>query len=195
MTNNFNTKPHFPFTYGDENADEVKLSNYVVDLMKTKKFQNYVTAVFFALMTLGSYAQPSSAIPPEYGEAANNVVHGMDQAVPPLGAAAGVANVGANAAQGNPVPNQLGQIGQAGRVNLNNPPIQPNQQFQAVKVPAWRLPPAPVTPVGQYANTVVLIASVGWICLNGAWGNPIFMGGCIGIFTGLANEARKIIFK
>ena len=97
MTNNFNTKPHFPFTYGDENADEVKLSNYVVDLMKTKKFQNYITAVFFALMTLGSYAQPSSAIPPEYGEAANNLVNGMDQAVPPLGATAGVANVGANA--------------------------------------------------------------------------------------------------
>ena len=177
MTNNFNTKPHFPYTYGDENADEVRLSNYVVKLMKTKKFQNYVTGVFFALLTIGSYAQPASAIPPEYGEAANNVVHGMGQAVPPLGAAAGVANVGANAAQVNPVPDNLGQIGQAGRVNLNNPPI-PNQhqQCQPVKVPAWRLPPAPVTPVGQYANTVAIIASVGWICLNGAWGNPIFYG-------------------
>ena len=40
MSNNFNTKPHFPFTYGDENADEVRLSNYVVELMKTKNFQN-----------------------------------------------------------------------------------------------------------------------------------------------------------
>ena len=194
MTNNFNTKSHFPFTYGDKNADEIRLSNYVVELMKTKKFQNYITAVFFALLALGSYAQPSSAIPPEYGEAVNDVVNGMDQVVPPLGAAAGVANVGANAAQGNPVPNQLDQIGQGGRVNLN-PPIQPNQQFQPVKVPAWRLPPAPVTPVGQYANTVALIVAVGWICLNGAWGNPIFMGGCVGMVTGLANEARKIIFQ
>ena len=195
MTNNFDTKPHFPFTYGDENADEVRLSNYVVELMKTKKFQNHMTAVFFALMALGSYAQPSSAIPPEYGEAVNNVVHGMDQAVPPLCDAAGVADVGANAVQGNTVPNQLGQIGQAGRVNLNNPPIQPNQQFQAVNVPAWRLPPAPVTPAGQYTNTVMLIASVGWICLNGAWGNTISMTGCLGFVTGLVYEARKILFK
>ena len=194
MANNFNTKPHFPFTYGDKNADDVRLSNYVVELMKTNKFKNYITAVFFALLTLGSYAQPSLAIPPEYGQAANNVVNGIDQAVPPLGDAAGVAHVGGNAARGNPVPNQLDQIGQGGRVNLN-PPIQPNQQVQPVKVPAWRLPPAPVTPAGQYANTAALVAAVGWICLNGAWGNPIFMGGCVGIFAGLANEARKIIFK
>ena len=198
MTNNFNAKPHFPYTYGDKNADEIRLSNYVVKLMKSKKFQNYASKAVFAFLTIGSYAQPSSAIPPEYGEAANNVVQGMDQAIPPLGGAAGVANVGANAAQVNPVPDNLAQIGQGGRVNLNNPPIPiPNQrqQFQPVKVPAWRLPPAPVTPVGQYANTVLILTSVGWICLNGAWGNPILMGGCIGILTGLINEGRKIIFK
>jgi hypothetical protein len=85
MTNNFNTNPHFSFTYGDENADEVKLSDYVVELMKTKKFQNYVTAVFFALMTLGSYAQPSSAIPPEYGEAAAEATKGTGQQAVNLG--------------------------------------------------------------------------------------------------------------
>ena len=190
MSNNFNTKPHFPFTYGDENADEVRLINYVVELMKTKNFQNQITALFFALLTLGSYAQPSSAIPLEYREVANNVVNGMDQAVPPLGDAAGVAQVGANAARGNPVPNQLGQVSQGGRVNLN-PPIQPNQQFQLVKVPTCQLPPAPLTPVGQYANTAALISAVGWICLNGAWGNPIFTYGCVGVLGGILNKLRK----
>ena len=171
-----------------------------------------------AIFALGSQAAPSNAIPPEFGERAVNAAQGVGQqpisdpgkvagilkgpglsqqdlAMLRAQQAAGVANIGANAAQGNPVPNQLGQIGQAGPGNLNNPPIQPNQQFQAVKVPAWWLPPAPVTPVGRYANTLGLIASVGWICLNGAWGNPIFIGGCIGVVTGLANEARKIIFK
>jgi len=28
----------YPITYGDKNVDEVMLSNYVVELMKTKRF-------------------------------------------------------------------------------------------------------------------------------------------------------------
>ena len=73
MKTNFNEKAQYPFTYGDENADEVRLSIYVVELMKTKRFQSHMVSVFFALLTLRSYAQPSSAIPPEYGEAAANL--------------------------------------------------------------------------------------------------------------------------
>ena len=68
---NFNEKSQFPYTYGDKNVDEKLLSDYVVTLMKTKKFQNYITAVFFALLSLGLHAQPSSAIPAEYGETVN----------------------------------------------------------------------------------------------------------------------------
>lgn len=66
---NLNEKGHYPFTYGDKSGDEVMRNDYVVKLMKTKRFQSHVTAIFFALLALGSYAQPSSAIPPEYGEA------------------------------------------------------------------------------------------------------------------------------
>lgn len=51
MINNFKNKAQYPFTYGDKNANEVMLSDYIVELMKTKKFQNYVTAVFFAFLT------------------------------------------------------------------------------------------------------------------------------------------------
>ena len=42
-------------------------------MIKTKKFQNYRTAGFFALLNLESYDQPNSVIPQEYSEVANNV--------------------------------------------------------------------------------------------------------------------------
>ena len=64
---NFNEKPHYSFTYVDKNSEEKMLSDYVVELMKTKIFQNHAAALFFDFLTLGSCAQPSSAIPPEYG--------------------------------------------------------------------------------------------------------------------------------
>jgi hypothetical protein len=59
MKTNFNKKAQYPFTYRDEKADEVRLSTYVVELMKTKRFRSHMAAVFFALLTLGNYAQPS----------------------------------------------------------------------------------------------------------------------------------------
>jgi hypothetical protein len=102
----FNEKAHYPFTYVDKNVDEVMLSDYVVELMKTKRFQSHMTAIFFALLTLGSYARPSSAIPPAYGEAANEMLNQAAQngaaggvpAVPPIGQIQGQVSV----PQGNP---------------------------------------------------------------------------------------------
>jgi|GEM_PF-4660451 len=189
----FNEKAQYPFTYGDENADEVRLSTYVVELMKTKRFQSHMAAVFFALLTLGSYAQPSSAIPPEYGEAAAHLAQEVGQNVPPLGDVVGNANVNPQL----PIPNNGGQVGQAGRVNLNPGPninqrnIGQNGMPHNPIQPAWRIPGPPVSPGGQYANTVLLIGSVGWICLNASWGNPVFAYGCVGIVGGLINEIRK----
>ena len=189
---NFNETPHFPYTYGDlPKNDEKRVSKRIVSLVKNKKFQSGVASVLYTTLTLGSYARPASAIPIEYGEVADQVLQNVDQAqaVPELGNAA--VDQAQQMMQHNPIPEHLQQVGQAGRVNLNLP-IQPGQPL---KVPAWRLPPPPVSPIGQYANTAVLICAVGWICLNGAWGNPIFMSGCIGIVGGLINEGRKIIFK
>ena len=191
MKTNFTEKAHYPFTYGDESADEVKLSIYVVEFMKTKKFQNYITAVFVALLTLGSYVQPSSAIPPEYGEAAANLAQEVGQNVPPLGDVVGNVNPQL------PLPNNGAQVGQAGRVDLNTGPNinQPNfgQNGMPHKPiePAWRIPGPPTSPAGQYANTLLLLGSVGWICLNASWGNPVFAYGCVGIVGGLINEIRK----
>ena len=193
---NFNETPHFPYTYGEllEN-DGKRVSDRIVNLVKNKKFQSCVVSVLSTIFTLGSYARPASAIPIEYGEAANQVLQNANQgqAVPELGNAA--VQQAQQMIPPNPIPEQLQQVGQAGRVNFNPPPPPPIQPGQPVKVPAWRIPPPPVTAMGQYANTAVLIGAVGWICLNGAWGNPIFMAGCIGVITGLVNEGRKIIFK
>jgi len=189
MKTNFNEKAQYPFTYGDENADEV--STYVVELMKTKKFQNYITTLFFALLTLGSYAQPSSAIPLEYGEAAANVAQEVGQNAPPLGDVVGNVN------PQPPISNNAAQFGQAGRVNfnpgpnINQPNFGQNGMPQQPIQPAWRIPGPPVTPFGQYTNTLLLIGSIGWVCLNASWGNPVFAYGCVGIVGGLVNELRK----
>lgn len=86
MSNNFNTKPHFPFTYGDDVAnDGERLSDYVVNKFKDKNFTSHLGAVALAVITLGSYAAPSNAIPPEYGEAAANFVKDFPQQCVPGG--------------------------------------------------------------------------------------------------------------
>ena len=194
----FNKKPQFPLTYGDHvENDDVRLSNYVVGLMKSKEFQNYTKSLLFALLIIGNYAQPSSAIPPEYGEAANEMLNqapqGLEQVGPELGQIGGNVNLnGANVQPHNPIPNGLNGVGQGGRVKLHNQQNfgNPNQPH----TPAWRLPGPPTTSTGQYINTVAIISSVGWICLNAAWGNPILAYGCIGVVGGLLNVLRKEFF-
>lgn len=186
MTNNFNRKPHFPYTYGDDVRDNgQRLSDSIMKKLGDKKTQNYLGGVTMALLTLGSQTAVANAIPPEYGEAAVNAAQEIEQNVPPLGDVAG-----------RVIPNNAGNVGQGGRVNLAGPNINrphlgpngiPNDQIQ----PAWRLPGPPVTPAGQYVNTLFLFGSVGWICLNAAWGNPIFAYGCVGVVGGVLNELRK----
>lgn len=191
----FNEKPHFPLTYGDKvENDDTRLSNSVVKVANNKRVQSYLGALAAAFFTLGSYAQPIAAIPPEYGDAASQIIDNANigQEVPPLGeicAHAEVGNIGnANQAANlhNPIPNAAGQVGQAGRVNFH-----PQNVRTPIKVPAWRLPGPPMSTSGQYINTVAIIGSVGWICLNASWGNPILAYGCIGVVGGLLNELRK----
>lgn len=192
MINNFNENSHFPFTYGDDvRNDGQRLSDYVVNKLSDKKTQNHLVNIVIALVALGSQAAPVNAIPPEYGEAAANVAQEVGQDVPPLGGVVGKVN------PQPPIPND---VGQAGRVNLNTRGAGPNingpnlgQNGMPHKPiqPAWRLPGPPMSPVGQYVNTVFLIGSVGWICLNASWGNPVFAYGCVGIVGGLINELRK----
>lgn len=191
MSNNFNTKPHFPYTYGDDVENEGRrLSDCIVNKLNDKKTQTYLGGVAMAVLTLGNQAAPANAIPPEYGEAAVNAAQDIGQNVPPLGDIGGrvVPNNGGNIVPGN--------VGQGGRVNLagpniNRPNFGPNEIPNNPIQPAWRLPGPPVTPTGQYVNTLFLFSSVGWICLNAAWGNPIFAYGCVGVVGGILNELRK----
>jgi hypothetical protein len=52
-----------------------RLSNYIVNKLKEKRVQSYIGAVAIAILTLGSQAKPAYAIPPEYGEAANEMLN------------------------------------------------------------------------------------------------------------------------
>ncbi len=198
-----NEKAHYPFTYGDKNVDEVMLSDYVVGLMKTKRFQSHVTAMFFALLVLGSYARPSLAIPPEYGEAANEVLNQAAQngvaggvpAVPPIGQIEGQVPI----AQGNPqcvVPampveqqhllaaQQMGQIGgmpkgpAIGQTGPTNPP-------------AFYIPDKPILVGPRAVNTVAFTTALGVICLNAAWGEPIAILMCSSGLVGIAYKLGK----
>ena len=205
---NFNEKAHYPFTYGDTNVDKIMLSDRVVKLVKTKRFRSHMTAVFFALLSVVSYPRGSSAIPPEYGEAAAEAIKGAGQAAQPMaGDFAGKVNINQQLPQnlpegGNLIPPNLGHLGQAGNVGFNQgnpggfgPHLNqngiPNANRPPVPGNAWRLPGPPQGAVGQYTNTLFLIGSVGWICLNASWGSPIFAYGCVGIVGGILNELRK----
>ena len=172
---NSSEKAHYPFTYGDKNADEVMLSDYIVELMGTKRFQSHVTSMVFALLTLASYSHSTLAIWPEYVEAVANVAQNIEHGVLPLGDIVGNTNVGNNAAK----------IGHAGRVGLNQPvngpkmnPLGQNgisihKPGQVIKPSALRIPGPQMSAAGQYTNKAMIIGSISSICLNGAWGKPI----------------------
>jgi len=93
----------YPITYGDDTSDRKMLSDSIVDVAKNKRVQKHLGSVAAALFTLAMYIQPASAIPPEYGEAANEMLNQATQnggaaAVPPIGNIQGQVPV----AQANP---------------------------------------------------------------------------------------------
>jgi hypothetical protein len=192
MKNNFNTKPHFPFTYGDDvTNDGHRLSDYVVNKFKDKNFTSHLGAVALAVMTLGSYATPSNAVPPEYGEAATNVLKDIPQQCVPGGN---------TAIPNNPVDMQqlYEQSGQraAQAFGAGGPQIQGANAAQPPKPPfVPYIPGPPGTPWGQTANSVALMLSLGVICLNGAWGSPwaavVCAGGLFKVAEGLLGSVMK----
>lgn len=187
MSNNFNTNPHFPFTYGDgvENDGE-RLSDYVVNKFKDKNFTSHLGAVALAILTLGSYAAPSNAIPPEYGEAAVNAVKDIPQQCVPGGNTKVVPPVDIHQ-----LHQQSGQAFGAG-----GPQIQGANAAQPRK-PAFvpYIPGPPGTQWGQTVNSVALMLSLGVICINGAWGNPwaavVCAGGLFKVAEGLVGSVMK----
>ena len=192
MSDKFNAKPNFPITYGDDvENDGERLSDYVVSKFKDKKFRNYLGAVGAATFTLGSFAGPSNAIPPEYGEAAARV---LDD-IPPTGIPKGVPSNPVNIQQlyhetGQKAAQAFGAAGpQAGpQVNLGagQPPKPPFVPY---------IPGPPRTPVGQTANSLALMLSLGVICLNGAWGYPWAAVVCAGGLFKVAENLMASVMK
>lgn len=160
--NKFNKKACYPFTYGDDvKNDDERLSNYIVNKLSEPRIQRYLGSVAMAVIALVGHVKPSNAIPPEYGEAAANVLQDLpQQGMPgkPQGFVQDAVGI-----------NQLQQKA-AQAINTQGPQINNNVQAQRERfIPL--IPGPPTTNAGQIANSLALLFSVGVICANGAWGN------------------------
>ena len=86
---NLNNKACYPYTYGDKDGQNPKISDYVVKVTKNERFQRHMGSVGLAILGVVTSVQPVTAIPPEYGEAAANIADAVGQNVPPFGEVAG----------------------------------------------------------------------------------------------------------
>lgn len=192
MSNNFNTKPHFPFTYGDDvKNDGERLSDYVVNKCKDKNFTRHLGSVAIAVLTLGSYAASSKAIPPEYGSAAANVL----KDIPQQGVPAGTTAVPNNPVNIQQLYQQSGQHA-AQAFGAGGPQIKGTNAVQPPKPPfVPYIPGPPSTQWGQAVNSAALMFSLGVICLNGAWGYPWAAVVCAGGLFKLAENLVASVMK
>ena len=182
MTTNFNEKPNFPFTYGDDVInDGQRLSDYVVNTLSDKKTQKYLGSVAAAAFALGAHASQARAIPAENGETVNNIINQAGQAgatVPPIGELQGhVPNVpGGGVPEGNtrcfipamPIEQQrLIAAQQAGNIGPGHPGA-PNGNNS----PIFWAPKPPVTDVQRLRSTAIFLLSTAGVCSQAGW-NPI----------------------
>ena len=194
----------YPITYGDDTSHRKMLRNSIVNAAKNKRVQKYLASVVLAVLTISSYAQPSSAIPPEYAEAANEILNQAAQngavaggapAILPAGQIQGTVPV----AQGNsqcfipamPIEQQnLIAAQQAMGPALGNPAGGPGPGAgNPSGPPSFYLPPKPKAVVPRAVNTVAFTTALGIICLNAVWGEPVAVVMCT---TGLTSVAYKL---
>ena len=191
MTNNsFNEKPHYPYTYGDTATDDgQRLSDQIVRISSNKKIQQTTSYIFFTVLLLGSITEPANAIPPEAGDYA--AAAAGNEWIPRIPDGVGAGRIGGTG------PNAHNFAGRAANqdIGIRNPmrginnipgPVQPGRGPRINPGPInqgvhYRFPGPPVTPVGQAFNTGVSISALAYICLQGYWGNPVFMWGCGGM--------------
>lgn len=181
----------FPIHYGDtpsNNGD--RLSDKVITVIQTKKFQNICSTLFSCMLVIGSQAQVSNAVPPEAGE---HLANAADAAVNAGQAADLAPNIDGRIAGGvanAPGPRPL--------TNQNNIPVKdlpaPGLPGGAGGPPLPGQPPIymplarPVTPVARTTNSLMFTGSFAWICINAYWGNPVALAGCsVMVVTWFAN--------
>lgn len=183
----------FPIHYGDTPSNEGdRLSDNVLAVTQTKRFQNICSALFSAVLVLGGQAQVSNAIPAEAGE---HIANAADAAVnagqvgdlaPNIGGrvAAGVANAPGSVPLGNQNAMLVKDI-PAGVPSLPGNAAGPPAPGQP---PVYMPLPRPVTPVARTANSLLFTSSLVWICVNAYWGNPVALAGCsVMVATWFAN--------
>lgn len=213
---NFLKKSNFPYTYGDDTEDQIMVSDHVVELLESPRFQSHMTAVLFAWFTVVSYAKPSSAIPTEYGEFANEAIQaaqGGAPQVPPIGPIdANVAVPGGPPVQA-PGPIQPGPndnilrampIEQQRLIAQQQAATYPGNRFalpgtsgvpggppgQApTSHPAFYVPAKPQSATSRGLNTFLFSTAMGVICINAVWGEPVAIVMCA---SGLVSIASKI---
>ena len=187
----FNTKPHFPYTYGDTVTNEgQRLSDQVVRICSNEKVQQTASCIFFTALFLGSTTEAANAIPPEAGDFAAGAAAG-NECIPRIPDGIGTGAIGGTGA------NARNFAGRAANQNINmHNPMQnihniprPGQAGQGPRIdvgpgnPAvrYRFPGPPATPAGQAINTGISISALAFICLQGYWGDPVFVWGCGGM--------------
>jgi len=200
----FDEKTHFPLTYGDKNSDKVMLSDYVVSAAKSKRVQKHLVAVVVALFTLGTYSRSASAIPADYGEAANEMLNQAAQngaaagnvpAVPPIGQIKGQVPLALEnqrcTISAMPIEQQhliaaqqAGQMGPMPGPGIGGPngPTNP---------PAFYIPGKPKAVGPRAANSIAFTTALGIICLNASWGEPVAILMCSSGLIGLAYKFGK----
>jgi hypothetical protein len=197
----------YPITYGHHTSDRKILSDFVVDAAKNKQVQRHLVSVAIAAFSIGMYAQPSSAIPIEYGEAANEMLNQATQngaaaggapAILPAGQIQGTVPVAQENSQcfipAMPIEQQnfiaaqqaatgmgpaSGNLAPAGGPGAGNPS----------DLPSFYLPAKPKAVGPRAANTVAFTAALGVICLNALWGEPVAIVMCT---TGLSTIVYKL---
>lgn len=179
----------FPVDYGDSPLDnEDRLSVSVVKGIKSKQFRNIISGLFSVILILGSNARPANAIPAEAGECIADIAEAAAAEMPqgvPAGTVAGTAAGRAAAAPGPaPLPAAGAAAGRgAGRFELGTPgaplgPGGPGGPPAPGQPPIHLGIPRPVTTLSRGGNTVIFAGSIGWICLNAYWGDPVAIAGC-----------------
>ena len=182
----------YPITYGDiisEDEDSKRFSNHVVSVLKNKRFQSHCTSVASAVVFLAlnaSSASASDVLGAEYKEFLK-----------------------ANGGQFQPQPN--GQVPNQQQFILPGMPADMQQRLAAQQAGGLYQPmlapgpggPGPASPPSFYIpdkpgkvgprvrNTVAFTASLGVICLNAVWGEPVAIIMCSSGLMGIAYRVCK----
>ena len=186
-----------PITYGDtisEDEDTKRLSDYVVSLLKNKRFQSHCTSVAGAILFLVFNASSASAndMPGAEYEKFFKANGGGGQFQPqPNGQLPNQQQFILPA-----MPNEIQQrlaAQQAGGLYQTMPAPGPGGPGPT-SPPSFYIPDKPQKVGPRAINTVAFTASLGVVCLNAVWGEPVAVLMCSFGLVGIAYRiGREVV--